>query len=78
MRPVRSSVVPAGTVMPLRVIVVQLVLPLMADAASVKVQLARSFSWPGTGLAAAKAPRERRRAEEIIVILRQFTEDRTQ
>jgi hypothetical protein len=37
-RPVKSRVVPAGTVMPLRIMAEQLVFPLLAAAAVVKVQ----------------------------------------
>jgi hypothetical protein len=72
-RPVMSSVVPEGTVMPLRVIVAHDFLEALAAAASVKVQLvARSSSLAagvgagaatGTGLAraiGASAPRARR------------------
>src|SRR5690242_9824496 len=68
LRPVRSSVVPAGTVMSFSVMVLQLFLFAMAVAASVKVQLARSLSGAGTGLAATRAPRERRRVAECMVI----------
>jgi hypothetical protein len=60
--PVRSRVVPAGTVMPLITIVVQDVLPLMAAAASENVQLARASRLAGAAYASALAPR---RSEEI-------------
>ena len=64
-KPVRSSVLPAGTARPLSVIVGQLVLAFVADAASVKVQVVALFSRlvPDAGTAAEwAAPALRRRA----------------
>ena len=66
-KPVRSSVSPAGTARPSSVIVRQLVLAFIADAASVKVQLVALFSGlaPGEGTTAEwAAPALRRRARK--------------
>ena len=65
MRPVMSSVVPAGTVMPFSTMLVHPVLPLMADAASVKVQLARSSRMGEPTATEAKTPRATEAAERM-------------
>lgn len=68
-KPVKSRVVPAGTVMPLRTMLVQLVLPLMALAASVKVQLARSSRTGAAWAEEAKRPRAAvREVREAIMV----------
>lgn len=64
LRPVRSKVVPAGTAMLLSVMVVQLALLLMAVAASVNVQEARSVMIRPATTVDAKAPS--RRGTEIM------------
>lgn len=64
-----SRVVPAGTVMPLRIMLVQLALPLMALAASVKVQLARSSRRGAAWALAAKSPRAAVREETEAIMV---------
>lgn len=67
-RPVMSSVIPAGTVMPFRVMVVQLALDWMAVTASVKVQLPAGAATGLARLRGVRAPRASSRAEGATTV----------